>query len=76
MPATARRAVEVLLWVLGALFTGVGALIVWNLVTAEELDSEPIWFLFGAVVYGGAGLLLFHAALRMHRATDAPRRGP
>jgi hypothetical protein len=56
-----------------------GALIVWHLVTAEQRDSDPVWFLLGAVVYGGAGLLLLRAALRMRRATrpsPSPRRNP
>ena len=71
MTAPARRAVEALLWLVGALLTSVGALIVWNLVTADEPDSDPMWFLFGAVIYGGVGLLLLRAALRMHRETSA-----
>src|SRR5687768_17515372 len=46
--------------------TGAGTLIVWNLVTTEELDSDPIWFLVGALVCGGSGLVFASCVLDHH----------
>jgi hypothetical protein len=73
-PRVAARAGEGVLWVVGALLTAVGALILWNLVHDEEHDSDPIWFVFGAAVNGGLGLLLLRTAWGVHQRGSAHRK--